>query len=109
MVPARGASTTDAGGAEGLPEEGVGGSDRSQRPLARRVDGIYHRIDTSGSWRLVMAVAKVFRTGRSQAIRLPKEFRVMADTVHLKRTEEGFLVITKDPWEIFFEGVALLS
>ena len=30
-----------------------------------------------------MAIAKVFRTGRSQAIRLPKEFRVDADTVHL--------------------------
>jgi virulence-associated protein VagC len=43
-----------------------------------------------------MAVAKVFRTDRSQAIRLPKVFRVEADTVHLKRTSEGFLVITKD-------------
>ena len=56
-----------------------------------------------------MAIAKVFRTGRSQAIRLPKEFHVAGDTVHLKRTDEGFLVITKDPWEIFFEGVELLS
>ena len=56
-----------------------------------------------------MAVAKVFRTGRSQAIRLPKEFRVEADTVRLERTAEGFLVITKDPWEDFFEGVEQLS
>jgi antitoxin VapB len=56
-----------------------------------------------------MGVAKVFRTGRSQAIRLPKEFRVEADTVYLKRTAEGFLVITKDPWEIFFEGVEEIS
>jgi antitoxin VapB len=56
-----------------------------------------------------MAVARAFRTGRSQAIRLPKEFRVDADTVHLKRTAEGFLVITRDPWEIFFEGVEQLS
>lgn len=56
-----------------------------------------------------MAIAKVFWTGRSQAIRLPKEFRVDGDTVHLKRTAEGFLVITKDPWEIFFEGVEQLS
>ena len=30
-------------------------------------------------------------------------------TVHLKRNAEGFLVITKDPWEIFFEGVEQLS
>jgi antitoxin VapB len=56
-----------------------------------------------------MAVAKVFRTGRSQAIRLPKEFRVEANEVRLKRTAEGFLVITKDPWDVFFEGVDQLS
>jgi antitoxin VapB len=66
-------------------------------------------IETTKSRKLVMAVAKVFRTGRSQAIRLPKEFRVEADKVRLKRTGEGFLVITKDPWEIFFEGVEQLS
>ena len=56
-----------------------------------------------------MAIAKVFRTGRSQAIRLPKEFRVEVDEVHLKRTREGFLVITKDPWDVFLEGVEELS
>lgn len=56
-----------------------------------------------------MAVAKVFRTGRSQAIRLPKEFRVDTDEVYLKRTPEGFLVIPKDPWEVFREGIHDLS
>ena len=30
-------------------------------------------------------------------------------TVHLKRNAEGFLVITKDPWATFFEGVEQLS
>jgi antitoxin VapB len=56
-----------------------------------------------------MAVARVFRTGRSQAIRLPKEFRVETDSVTLKRTSEGFLVITREPWDIFFEGIEQLS
>jgi antitoxin VapB len=56
-----------------------------------------------------MAVAKVFRTARSQAIRLPKEFRIETDTVRIKRTAEGLLVITKDPREVFFEGVEQLS
>jgi antitoxin VapB len=56
-----------------------------------------------------MAIARVFRTGRSQAIRLPKEFRVEADSVTLKRTSDGFLVITREPWDIFFEGVEQLS
>jgi antitoxin VapB len=56
-----------------------------------------------------MAVAKVFQSGRSQAIRLPKEFRVEADEVRLKRTADGFLVLTKDPWDVFFEGIEQLS
>ena len=56
-----------------------------------------------------MITAKVFQNGRSQAIRLPKEFRVDGDEVYLKRMPEGFLVIAKDPWEIFREGIAELS
>jgi antitoxin VapB len=56
-----------------------------------------------------MAIAKVFQNGRSQAIRLPKEFRVSTSEVHLKKTPEGFLVIERDPWELFREGVAKLS
>jgi antitoxin VapB len=56
-----------------------------------------------------MRSAKVFRNGRSQAIRLPKEFRVETDEVYLKKTPEGFLVIPRDPWEIFFEGVEEVS
>jgi len=56
-----------------------------------------------------MQKAKVFKNGRSQAIRLPKEFRVEGEEVYLKKTPEGFLVISRDPWEIFFEGVEELS
>jgi antitoxin VapB len=53
--------------------------------------------------------AKVFQNGRSQAIRLPKQFRVNSGEVYLKSTPEGFLVIPRDPWEIFAEGVQELS
>jgi antitoxin VapB len=56
-----------------------------------------------------MHKAKVFKNGRSQAIRLPKEFRVEADEVFLKKTPEGFLVIARDPWQVFYEGVHELS
>ena len=56
-----------------------------------------------------MQTAKVFKTGRSQAIRLPKEFRVETAEVYLKKTPEGFLVIPRDPWEVFYEGVEELS
>ena len=53
--------------------------------------------------------AKVFRHGRGQAIQLPKEFRDETSEVYLKRTPEGFLVIARDPWEVFLEGVRELS
>jgi len=29
--------------------------------------------------------------------------------VYLKKTTEGFLVIPREPWEVFLEGVANLS
>ena len=56
-----------------------------------------------------MQTAKVFKNGRSQAIRLPKEFRVDCDEVYLKKTPEGFLVISRNPWELFLEGIQELS
>lgn len=47
------------------------------------------------------ATAKVFKNGRSQAIRLPKEFRVAVAEVHLTRVPEGILISETDPWERF--------
>jgi len=37
-------------------------------------------------------VAKVFRNGRSQAVRLPKEFRFDGDSVRVRRVPEGVLL-----------------
>jgi hypothetical protein len=34
---------------------------------------------------------------------------VASKEVYFKRTREGFLVIPRDPWELFFEGVEELS
>ena len=56
-----------------------------------------------------MNVAKVFRSGSDRAIRLPDEFRVDTDEVYLRRTPDGFLVIPRDPWEVFYKGVEGLS
>jgi antitoxin VapB len=56
-----------------------------------------------------MTAAKIFMNGRSQAIRLPKEFRVRSDEVFLKRTSGGFTVVERDPWEMFAEGCRELS
>jgi antitoxin VapB len=47
--------------------------------------------------------AKVFQTGRSQAVRLPKEFRFKGDTV-LVRREGTAVILEPDGWP---EGYAL--
>ena len=41
--------------------------------------------------------AKVFQTGRSQAVRLPKEFRFEGDTVLIRR-EGSAVVLEPDSW-----------
>jgi antitoxin VapB len=48
-------------------------------------------------------VAKIFRNGRSQAVRLPKEFRFKGDRVRVRRVPEGILLqpMTTDPGEWF--------
>lgn len=45
--------------------------------------------------------AKVFASGRSQAIRLPKEFRVSGKEVRLTRVPGGILISEGNPWDAF--------
>ena len=37
-------------------------------------------------------IARVFRNGRSQAVRLPREFRVKGDRVRVRRVGQGVLL-----------------
>ena len=37
-------------------------------------------------------IAKIFRNGRSQAVRLPREFRFEGDAVRVRRVPEGVLL-----------------
>jgi antitoxin VapB len=53
--------------------------------------------------------AKVFMNGRSQAIRLPKEFRVSGCEVRLARVPGGILISEADPWDHFEEGCRKLD
>jgi antitoxin VapB len=39
-----------------------------------------------------IGVAKLFRNGRSQAVRLPKEFRFRGDRVRIRRVGKGVLL-----------------
>jgi antitoxin VapB len=42
--------------------------------------------------------AKVFWTGRSQAVRLPKEFRFATDTVLVRRQGSALVLEAADDW-----------
>jgi antitoxin VapB len=42
--------------------------------------------------------AKVFWTGRSQAVRLPKEFRFESDTVFVRRDGAAVILEPADEW-----------
>jgi len=53
--------------------------------------------------------AKLFRNGRSQAVRLPQEFRFAGSEVSIKQVPGGVLLSERDPWELFDEGVKALS
>jgi len=52
-----------------------------------------------------VSVAKLFRNGRSQAVRLPQEFRFRGDRVRVRRIAEGVLLepLISDPREWFAE------
>ena len=53
---------------------------------------------------LMTTTAKVFANGRSQAIRLPKEFRVSGKEVRITRVPAGILISEGDPWDAFEEA-----
>lgn len=42
--------------------------------------------------------AKVFWSGRSQAVRLPKEFRFDSDTVSVRREGDALILEATDTW-----------
>ena len=54
-----------------------------------------------------METAKLFQTGRSQAVRLPKAFRFEGAEVFIKRVGNGILLSPKDkkPWQSMLESL----
>jgi len=48
-------------------------------------------------------IAKLFQNGRSQAVRLPREFRFEGDRVRIRRVAQGVLLqpLILDPKELF--------
>lgn len=53
-----------------------------------------------------MDTAKLFSSGRSQAVRLPKAYRFEGDEVIVKRFGNGVLLLPKaDPWSVMEEAL----
>lgn len=57
-----------------------------------------------------MQTAKLFKNGRSQAVRLPKEFRFDGDRVYVKRVGNSVLLIPyREPWQSLFDSLERFS
>ena len=53
-----------------------------------------------------METAKIFETGRSQAVRLPKKFRFNADEVVIQQVGDAVLLVPKESlWQTFLDGL----
>ena len=57
-----------------------------------------------------MQTAKLFQNGRSQAVRLPKEFQFKGEDVFIQKHGDAVLLIPHDKiWEVFMEGLNSFS
>ena len=53
-----------------------------------------------------MKTAKLFKNGQSQAVRLPKEFRMPGDEVYIKKQGEAIVLLPKEQsWNPLFESL----
>ena len=57
-----------------------------------------------------MKVAKLFKNGQSQAVRLPKEFRFEGTQVFIRRFGNAVLLLPEqDSWQLLFDSLGLFS
>jgi len=73
--------------------------------------GIYVFVYT---WVMGRAVAKVFKSGNSQAVRLPKSFRLSEGEVYIEQLGAALLLIPKEAsaaqvWEAWYQGLGELE
>jgi len=57
-----------------------------------------------------MKTAKIFRNGQSQAVRLPKEFRLPGAEVFVQRMGRCVVLVPKDkPWDGLFAAAGMFT
>ncbi len=53
-----------------------------------------------------METAKIFENGRSQAVRLPKQFRFQVDEVVVQKLGDAVLLVPRESlWQTFMDGL----
>jgi antitoxin VapB len=56
--------------------------------------------------RVTMKTAKLFKNGQSQAVRLPKEFRMTGSEVYIKKQGEAIVLLPKEKsWASLFDSL----
>lgn len=59
---------------------------------------------------IIMDIAKIFVNGRSQAVRLPKDYRLDGSEVYVKKFDDVVLLIPKDSaWKVLESSVNYFS
>ena len=60
---------------------------------------------------VAMDTAKLFRNGRSQAVRLPKAYALPGEEVYVKKLQGVVVLISKttDPWQSFADSLEKFS
>jgi antitoxin VapB len=57
-----------------------------------------------------MDSAKLFQNGKSQAVRLPKEYRFQGSKVYVKRMGNAIVLIPEtDSWQAMIDSLSLFS
>ncbi|MDO4940838.1 MAG: type II toxin-antitoxin system VapB family antitoxin [Erysipelotrichaceae bacterium] len=57
-----------------------------------------------------MLTAKIFENGRSQAVRLPKEYRFNTDEISINKVGDIVMLIPKNKkWESFAKAIDMFS
>jgi antitoxin VapB len=71
-----------------------------------KIDGRYRKYIP----RRQMDTAKLFKNGRSQAVRLPKEYRFPGNQVFLRKVGNGVLLMPEEgSWDSLIESVSHFS
>jgi len=53
-----------------------------------------------------MKTARLFINGRSQAVRLPKEYKFQGESVYVQKVGEAIILVPFDKeWEVFMHGL----